>query len=136
MNEQRQSQFFGQVYTFAGLVAGLVAIGLVLGRYWYFALGLVVGTLIGLLMLHGTVLLGNAMVRPPGADSVRRAGAARMVAVQVGKYAVGLGALYALISFTQANVVGIVVGYGIPIAVLLLMSLRLSTSRQRTDKDK
>ena len=100
-----------------------------------FALGLVAGALIGLVMIHGTVVLGSALVsraQPQGETGRSMKG---LVVVQIAKYVVGIGALYVLVVMTETSAPGIAAGYSIPLAVMAIMGAMVSRAYKRAPKD-
>ena len=131
MTDRTQLQFFVRGYIAAGIIAALAAGGLAVAGLRDLALGLALGALIGLLMIHGTVLLGSALVSRAGPDTETACSMWRVVAFQVAKYVVGIGALYVLVTMTQTIPAGLALGYGIPLAVIVIMGLKAPTSRSR-----
>ena len=131
MTDRTQLQFFVRGYIAAGIIAALAAGALVIARLGNLALGLAMGALIGLLMIHGTVLLGSALVSRAGPDAESACSVWRVVAFQVAKYVVGIGALYVLVTMTQTSPAGLALGYGIPLAVIVIMGLKAPTSRRQ-----
>ena len=131
MTERTQLEFFARGYIAVGIIAALAAGGLAVAGLRNLALGLALGALIGLVMIHGTVLLGSALVSraQPGAETPRSMW--RVVAMQIAKYVVGIGALYVLVTMTQTSPAGLALGYGIPLAVIVIVGLRASSSRSR-----
>ena len=128
MTDRTQVQFFARGYIAAGVIAALAAGALVMAGLGNLALGLFLGALIGLVMIHGTVLLGSALVSraEPGAETPRSMW--RVVAFQVAKYIVGIGALYVLVTMTETSPAGLALGYGIPLAVIVVMGLKAPRS--------
>ncbi len=131
MTDRTQLQFFVRGYIAAGIIAALAAGGLAVAGLGNLALGLALGALIGLVMIHGTILLGSALVSRAGPGAESACSMWRVVAFQVAKYVVGIGALYVLVTMTQTSPAGLALGYGIPLAVIVVMGLTAPTSRRR-----
>ena len=135
MTDQLQSRFFARSYLVAGIVVGVAATAMVAGGLSDVALGLVAGALIGLLMIHGTVVLGSALIsraRPQGEAGRSMKG---LVAVQIGKYVVGIGALYVLVVMIHISPPGIAAGYSIPLATMAIMGTRVASTHKQVPKD-
>ena len=135
MTDQLQSRFFARSYLVAGIIVGVAAAGLVAVGLRDFALGLVAGALIGLVMIHGTVVLGSALVsraQPQGETDRSMKG---LVAVQIAKYVVGIGALYFLIVMTHTSPPGIAAGYSVPLATMAIMGVRAASTHKQAPKD-
>ena len=135
MNDDQQRDFIRRLYCITALVVAVVSVGLATARQWSFLAGFVAGALIAALMLYGVVLLSEAMTRRPQDNSPGRSLGGKVVALQVGKYTVAIGALYVLITFTHTSGVGIAVGYGTALAVLLLTGMRMRPNRKKICKD-
>ena len=131
MTDRTQLQVFVRGYIAAGIIAALAAGGLAVAGLGNLALGLALGALIGLVMIHGTILLGSALVSRAGPGAESACAMWRVVAFQVAKYVVGIGALYVLVTMTQTSPAGLALGYGIPLAVIVVMGLTAPTSRRR-----
>jgi len=100
-----------------------------------FALGLVAGALIGLVMIHGTVMLVSALTsraHPQGETGRSMKG---LVAIQIAKYVVGIGALYVLVVMTHTSPPGIAAGYSIPLATMAIMGARVASTHKQVPKD-
>ncbi len=135
MTDRTQLQFFVRGYIATGIIAALAAGALVIARLGNLALGLALGALIGLLMIHGTVLLGSSLVSRAEPDAESACSVWRVVAFQVAKYVVGIGALYVLVTMTQTSPAGLALGYGIPLVVIVIMGLGASRPHKRAPKD-
>ena len=135
MNERSQLKFFGRAYLVAGIIVALVAGGLAVAGLGSFALGVALGALIGLVMIHGTVVLGCALVsraQPQGETGHSTKG---LVAIQIAKYVLGIGALYVLVVMTETSAPGIAAGYSIPLAVMAIMGAMVSRAHKQVPKD-
>ena len=135
MTDHLQARFFARSYLVAGIIVGVAATGMVAGGLRDFALGLVAGALIGLVMIHGTVVLGSALVsraQPQGETGRSMKG---LVAVQIAKYVVGIGALYVLVVMTHTSPPGIAAGYSIPLATMAIMGARVASTHKQVPKD-
>jgi len=122
MTEQLQSRLFVRGYLVAGLITVLLGGGLALSGHIGPALGLAAGAAVALLMIHGTVMLGTALVDQSRDEANKQRRFRRALAFQVGKYVVAIGALYLLVTRTELRPLGITVGYGLPLVVLVIGS--------------
>ena len=120
MTDQLPSRLFVRGYLVSGLITVLVGGGLVLTGHTDPAFGVAAGAAVALLMIHGTVMLGTALVDQSRDEAKKQRRFRRVLAFQVGKYAVAIGALYLLVTRTEISPLGIVVGYGIPLVVLVV----------------
>ncbi len=136
MNDNQQRDFIIRVYYTTGLLVAVVSVGLSVGRQWSFLMGFVAGALLAIVMLYSVVLLSSAMVGRTGNKSAGHSVGRGVVALQVGKYALAIGGLYLLITYTQISGVGIAVGYGTPLAVLVLTGLTTDTKRNQIRRDR
>lgn len=134
MNDQPHS-FIRRVYRIAGLLVVGVSLVLAVARQWNFLAGFVAGATLAGLMLYSVVLLSNAMMGRAGGNSGGQSIGRNVVALQVAKYVVAIGGLYLLITYTQTSAVGIAVGYGTPLAVLVLTGLSIRTRRNKICDD-
>lgn len=135
MNDQQPRNFIRRVYCTTALLVAVVSLGLVIARQWRFLGGFVAGAAIAALMLYSVVLVSSAMTGQAQARSSPLFSGRKVVAVQVGKYAVVIGALYVLTTFTQVSGAGIAVGYGTHLAVLLLIGATMARRRQVSGED-
>ncbi len=129
MTDHWQFRLFVRSYLVAAFITVLLAGGLALSGHINPALGLVTGAVIALLMIHGTVKLGTALVDRPEDEAQKGRQFRRALAFQIGKYVVAVGALYLLVTRWEINPVGLAVGYGIPLVVLVVAGLRTRTAR-------
>ncbi len=128
MTEHVPSRLFIRGYLVAGLITTLLSAGLAVGGHGNSALGLVAGAAIALLMIHGTVMLGTALVDQSGDEAKKGRQFRRALAFQIGKYIIAIGALYLVITRWEIDPIGLAVGYGIPLVVLVVASLRTRTA--------
>jgi len=124
MTDQLQSRFFVLGYFAAGFITALLAGGLAVSGHIGPALGVVAGAAIALLMIHGTVKLGTALVDQSGDEANKQRQFRRALAFQIGKYVVAIGALYLLVTRWEVDPIGLAVGYGVPLVVLVVAGLR------------
>ncbi len=124
MTDQLQSRFFVRGYFAAGFVTALLAGGLAVSGRGNVALGVVAGAAVALLMIHGTVKLGTALVDRTGNEAQKGRRFRRALAFQISKYIVAIGALFLLVTRWEVDPVGLAVGYGIPLVVLVVAGLR------------
>ena len=124
MTEHVSSRLFIRGYLVAGLITALLSAGLAVSGHSSSALGLVAGAAIALLMIHGTVMLGIALVDRSRDEAGKGRQFQRALAFQIGKYIVAIGALYLVITRWEIDPIGLAAGYGIPLVVLVVASLR------------
>ncbi len=134
MTEQLQSRLFVHGYLVAAFITALLAGGLAVSGRGNLALGLAAGAAIALLMIHGTVKLGIALVDRSGDEAQKGRRFRRALAFQIGKYIVAIGALYLLVTRWEIDPIGLAVGYGIPLVVLVVVGLRVRTARPTQDR--
>ena len=134
MTDQLPSRLFVRAYFVAGLITALLAGGLAVSGRIGLALGVVAGAAVALLMIHGTVKLGTALVDRTGNEAQKGQRFRRALAFQIGKYIVAIGALYLLVTRWEVDPIGLAVGYGIPLVVLVVAGLRARTAGPAQDR--
>jgi len=134
MTDQLPSRLFVRGYLVAALITVLLAGWLAVSRRGNVAFGLAAGAAIALLMIHGTVKLGTALVDRSGNEAQKGRRFRRALAFQIGKYVVAIGALYLLVTRWEIDPIGLAVGYGIPLVVLVVAGLKTRTARPAQDR--
>ncbi len=100
MTNQLPSRLFSRGYLVAGLITVLLGGGLALSGHIDPALGVAAGAAVALLMIHGTVMLGTAIVDQSEDEANKQRQFRRALVFQMGKYIVAIGALYLLVNRT------------------------------------
>lgn len=105
-----------------------------IGAFWLWALakptaalGLASGAALGLLMMSAVVFVVERTIRPP---EERPAQSWPYVVLHVGKFLVAAAVIYALLTWAPGSLAWFALGYGIPIAVIVLKALGAALNRR------